>query len=495
MLRALLAAGALAAAMLPAAAAQADTASFDGSRVTVTGTDQPENIVLSVNGRGGLEVNADTAGPGCASAGDGGVTCPMPSGGIYVNTYGGDDAVTHLGLTEGTLPDGSLHVDLGAGDDRFAGAAGRETVVGGPGTDEITGGAGDDVLDGGDGNDAVYGDGGRDELHGGAGDDTLDGDRYDDPAADLIDGGPGSDLVEGWNIPDEDVHPRLSVTVDGVADDGRPGEGDDVRDIERITSNVSGTFVTGDGPDVVQVWANLDYGASTIRTNGGNDQVTGLNASETIDGGAGDDRLEGGFGDDTIVGGPGKDTIIGDRSASQCGLFESCSLPQGNDVIDVRDGEADTVSCGVGADRVLADAADTVAADCEQVDRAAGAGFGTGSLPAQPAADRGAERTATLPVELTRTTLRRALKGGLRVRVQAPAVGRLKATASRSRVRVASGSATVRRAGTTTVTLRFSKAARHRLRAARRARISVAVRFTAKGDTALSGRAATTIKR
>ena len=73
-----------------------------------------------------------------------------------------------------------------------------------------------------------------------------------------------------------------------AANDGRPGEGDDVRDVERITSHVSGTFVFGDAPDTAECLGDLDYG----------------------DGCAGGDRLEGGYGDDTIVGGPGRDRRV-----------------------------------------------------------------------------------------------------------------------------------------------------------------------------------------
>jgi hypothetical protein len=41
----------------------------------------------------------------------------------------------------------------------------------------------------------------------------------------------------------------------------------------------------------------------------------------------------------------------------------------GDDRIRVRDGERDTVTCGPGTDRVRADPADVVAADCEAVNR------------------------------------------------------------------------------------------------------------------------------
>ena len=41
----------------------------------------------------------------------------------------------------------------------------------------------------------------------------------------------------------------------------------------------------------------------------------------------------------------------------------------GNDTINTRDGERDTVTCGPGRDRVRADRIDTVARDCEIVQR------------------------------------------------------------------------------------------------------------------------------
>ena len=42
---------------------------------------------------------------------------------------------------------------------------------------------------------------------------------------------------------------------------------------------------------------------------------------------------------------------------------------EGDDRILVRDGVRDVVTCGAGIDRVRADFADDVAADCEQVKR------------------------------------------------------------------------------------------------------------------------------
>ncbi|HST38384.1 MAG TPA: calcium-binding protein [Conexibacter sp.] len=478
------------AALLPALApsiAGADVASSDGATIWVRGDDRNETIVLSMTASGEVEVNSDEAGPGCTRTIFDSTRCPLGPGGVVVAMAGGSDKVTSLMLTEGMLPDGALQVDLGAGDDRFTGADSAETVVAGPGNDTIESAGGDDSVDGGEGIDTINGGGGRDTLRAGPGDDVLDGDAYAAPAADTIDGGEGNDKAVGWNIPDGDLHPPVTVTLNGAADDGRPGEGDDVAGIERITSHVSGTIALSDAPDVVEMWANQDHGSSTIATLGGNDTVTGGNSAETIDGGAGDDRLEGGFGDDTIVGGPGRDTIVGDKSASQCGLFESCSMPLGNDVIDVRDGVADSVSCGVGEDRVVADAADTIAPDCETVERPAVVAppradaprartpRASGPRAAGPQRGGGGGGKARLTLAGGRPPLRTALAQGVKVRVAGVKKGgRVVFTARAGTRTVARGSASAGRNGSATVTLRFTPAARRSLRRARSVKLTVA---------------------
>ena len=45
-------------------------------------------------------------------------------------------------------------------------------------------------------------------------------------------------------------------------------------------------------------------------------------------------------------------------------------------MIDARDGQLDGIDCGVGEDRVVADAIDVIAPNCEQVDKGAPAGPG-----------------------------------------------------------------------------------------------------------------------
>jgi Ca2+-binding RTX toxin-like protein len=167
--------------------------------------------------------------------------------------------------------------------------------VGTDGDDVLAGTPADDSLYGRAGNDALLGLGGKDELDGG-------------PGADGISGGSGDDSVSYTGAP-------VNVTLDGQANDGAAGEGDNVLpDVE----DVYGT----DGPDV----------------------IVGSAAENTIDGNAGDDR---------ITGGPGAD-----------GLFGS----EGDDQIDSRDGSPDSVDCGPGNDSVLYDAND-ILRNCEALGR------------------------------------------------------------------------------------------------------------------------------
>ena len=54
--------------------------------------------------------------------------------------------------------------------------------------------------------------------------------------------------------------------------------------------------------------------------------------------------------------------------------------PYGNDTIDVRGGESDSVSCGAGDDTVTADPNDVIDADCEHVERGAAPSTGPGPV-------------------------------------------------------------------------------------------------------------------
>ncbi len=91
---------------------------------------------------------------------------------------------------------------------------------------------------------------------------------------------------------------------------------------------------------------------------------------------------------------------------------------------------------------------------------------------------------------MTKAKLAKALAHGLKVRVSVPGAGRVTAKAPR-----ASGSAKAKRAGATTVVLRFTKAARRALRGKRSVKLTISVRFTPASGAALDGAAKVTLKR
>ena len=118
--------------------------------------------------------------------------------------------------------------NLGDRDDAYWGWSGPNTVDAGAGNDNpITGAGGDDSLHGGIGSDELEGWDGDDLLDGGPGDDYLEGIAYVEEGmthgTDTYVGGGGYDTVtyEGRT---ED----LSLSPDGVANDGAAGERDDI---------------------------------------------------------------------------------------------------------------------------------------------------------------------------------------------------------------------------------------------------------------------------
>ncbi|HEU4656213.1 MAG TPA: hypothetical protein VFR97_01745 [Capillimicrobium sp.] len=368
-LAAVLAAGLASA--VPATASAAGLVSFDGTTVTYAESSPGErnDPTLSWSAseqRVTISEDGIQAGTGCDGR-DGSVSCPVGSGGVVVRTGGGDDDVGVLELSN-VFPDRTLRVDLGDGDDRYSPSEGADVVTGGAGNDAISGGPGDDELDGGDGDDDLAGEQGRDTIRGGAGDDALRADRTGEPFADVVDGGPGVDELDDYaSDGDADRAPRAAVSLDGRANDGRPGEGDSVTGIERLVAGAAVTF-RGDGA-ANAVTAAETGAASTMDGAGGDDVLQAGDASgDRLRGGAGDDELVGGFGDDVLAGGPGRDRLFGDRPA-RCNEAHCDLSGSGNDVIDARDGARDSIACGPGRDRVAADRRDVVARDCEVVKR------------------------------------------------------------------------------------------------------------------------------
>jgi Ca2+-binding RTX toxin-like protein len=179
-------------------------------------------------------------------------------------------------------------------------------------------------LDGGPGDDALIGSAGADGFDGGSG-------------ADDIRGGGGGDWVSyHW---DGDQTIGVTVTLDGTADDGRPGEHDNVHgDVETV-------YGTRQGDNVL-------IGSAS------DNALYGHDGHDVLRGGAGNDHLSGNLGPgtgggDVLDGGLGLDTMVGSY---------------GDDTINARDGLPDLrITCYGGNDIVEADPLDKPDPDCETV--------------------------------------------------------------------------------------------------------------------------------
>jgi hypothetical protein len=100
----------------------------------------------------------------------------------------------------------------------------------------------------------------------------------------------------------------------------------------------------------------------------------------------------------------------------------------------------------------------------------------------------------SLGARATRVRLARALKRGVKVRVTAPADGRVRVTARRGARKVGAGGRSVK-AGTSAVKLRFTKAARRSLARSRRVKLRLQVAFTPKGGATQRTTLKLTLKR
>lgn len=387
------------------------------------------------------------------------------------------DDVTNL--TSMTCANAPIRVDLGDGDDEayissdvklpvtfygntgndgLTGNAQPQTMDGGPGNDTLEGYDGDDVLGGGDGNDKVSGGAGGDRVDGGTGDDLVSGDGAEGQFTDVIDGGPGVDRIE-TDFSDRHydyVQPALNVTLGGGADDGRPDENDEVRSVEQLIFNIPGTYTGTDADETLEMHQIL--GAVKLEGRGGNDKLVGADGPDTLDGGPGNDDLDAGFGDDVITPGPGRDSVSADRRGGDCGPYW-CKYPYGNDTVYAADGEVDSIDCGAGTDKVVADPADVVAPNCETVERKGGVAPTT-SGPQQS----GGQPTSGPKLSAKPVSPSAASRKGLKVTLSGlPAGQKVTLTAKRGKKTVAKGTGKATKSGNATVVLRFSTSGKRAL--------------------------------
>jgi Ca2+-binding RTX toxin-like protein len=257
-------------------------------RDVVTVTIVGPNVVVTDTGLGGVTPD----GADCTALTPQAVYCPL-------------DPPDPAPPAEPTLPIGFVDYDGDGGNDEItlsAALAGSD-LEGGEGDDVLVGGELADDLEGEEGNDQVIGNGGDDSVEGMAGNDALSGGEGNDTLAgggnnaetggtDVLDGGPGLDDAGFFRSK------PVTLTLDDVANDGFPGENDNLISVEgAATGSAADTIVGNDA----QNFFFTGEGDDVIRGAGGRDDLAAGDGDDTIYGGAAVDRLSCGAGGDTAV--------------------------------------------------------------------------------------------------------------------------------------------------------------------------------------------------
>lgn len=275
---------------------------------------------------------AFTAGSGCTQM-SAVVRCPVKATDNRVVTASLGDGADSFEITTG-FETSDMFIDGGGGSDVIRGGFGTDFIDGGPGDDELLPSPGNDVVEGGDGNDVFRADVGgtmANTLRGEAGNDVL----LSHPSlrsANLFDGGPGIDVAD-YSTRTTPVTLKVSLLPTPTPDDGAPGEGDDLDNVE--------TLIGGSAGDTLEV-RNLAFipaiTVHTLRGNGGADALTAVGSVRTV--------MDGGVGGDAVSGGAAGDVIFS------------------------REGERDLITCGLGLDTVRPDLRDQpLPANCENLDQ------------------------------------------------------------------------------------------------------------------------------
>src|SRR5436305_1744540 len=234
-----------------AAPATASTVQLDGPTLTYDAapgdatrlTLSSAGDTLTVTGTGATV----TAGPSCTSASSTKPTCPAAGvAAMAVSTGDMNDTASVSGTWIPTT------FDDGPGPDAMTGGGAVDTFVAGAGSDTYRGGGGQDIVD------------------------------YSSRTA------------------------PLTVSLDGLANDGEAGEKDNVgSDVDVVIGGSAGDAITGSGG------SNDLYGGpgdDLLHGGSGNDRLFGGTGTDNLGGDGSNDTLDGGSGGDVLAGGSGTDT-------------------------------------------------------------------------------------------------------------------------------------------------------------------------------------------
>ena len=278
-----------------------------------------------------------------------------------------------------------------------------EDVTGGQANDVILGSNGPNRLAGGQGKDRIEDLAGADTVFGNIGEDTFVM-RNTPDVGDVFDGGGGTDLATYTSRPG-----NVFLSLNGIADDGGGGEGDNLIAIENLTGGAGKDKLNGNsGPNVLIGGVGNDEiidqgGADNVIGGKGNDvfrQASAPDAGDRLDGGngtdsvhytkrtatviltlagtnpddgeagegdrlisienattgSGDDQVTGSVGDNRLTGGGGSDGLKGLAGADL--LFGN----GGQDQLHTQDGVSgnDTANGGAGTDSAAIDVGDVL---------------------------------------------------------------------------------------------------------------------------------------
>ena len=289
----------------------------------------------------------------------------------------------------------------GSDDLTAKGNGGNNLIFGNAGANMITGGSGNDIIDGGAGDDEIYGQGGNDRISGFEGDDLL----YGGTGADTLEGGIGADHLFGGDDSDklfgQDGDDILeggdgADTLDGGlgVDQMDGGAGNDIYIVDDLVDSIVERL--SGGIDTVRSSVTLTLAkylenlvllndALNGTGNSANNEITGNDLANRLDGMAGNDTLIGGKGDDEYIidssldlitekSGGGVDTIytsasfvvslnvenlemlgVADINATGNNLDNVIRGNDGDNRIDGKSG-SDTMAGGLGSDVYIVDA-------------------------------------------------------------------------------------------------------------------------------------------
>jgi Ca2+-binding RTX toxin-like protein len=206
-----------------------------------------------------------------------------------------------------------------------------------PDIESVRGSHLDDLLVGGPGTQLLEAVGGTDTLSGGPGDDFM----FKEQATVTFHGGSGIDLASFFGETE-----GIKVTLDGVANDGPPGEHDNVgKDVESVIGGTGNDHLIGNA------------GANSLSGDAGDDVLDGRGGNDTLRGGSGAAN-----GSDVFIGGPGIDTV--DESGQLAGLNLSIDgvandrvVGRPQDGVDDIHTDVENVTGGFFGDRIVGDGA------------------------------------------------------------------------------------------------------------------------------------------